>query len=47
MSKNLPNLKKVLHTENQALLDVYMDEDFPAKMMQYLMSKLNKNKAKM
>jgi hypothetical protein len=48
LSKNLPNLNKVLQTENQALLAVYLDEDFPPKMMKYLLSKLNKaKKAKM
>ena len=36
-SKDLPRLHEVLQTENKALLACYLDEDFPPKMMKYMM----------
>lgn len=37
-SKNLPRRNEVLNRENKALFDVYMDEDFPPKMLKYMLS---------
>lgn len=42
LSKNLPRRNEVLNRENKALFDTYMHEDFPPKMLKYMLS-VNKN----
>ena len=47
LSKDLPLRNAVVKRENAALKAIYLSEEFPQKMMKYMMSVMNKNKPKM
>lgn len=47
LSKDLPTRNEVVRRENAALKAVYLSEEFPKKMMNYMMSVMNQSKPKM